>query len=44
VVKGQNGVSLFMISTSLADGMRGIDDVGTKGGTATITNSFRLGK
>ena len=42
--KGQNGVSLFMISTSLADGMRGIDDVGTKGGTATIVNSFRLGK
>ena len=42
--KGQNGVSLFMISTSLAEGMRGIDDVGAKGGTATIANSFRLGK
>lgn len=42
--RGQNGVSLFMISTSLADGMRGIDDVGAKGGTGTITNSFRFGK
>ena len=33
-----------MISTSLADGMRGINDIGTKGGTATMTNSFRFGK
>ncbi len=42
--RGQIGVSFFMISTSLAEGMRGIDDVGAKGGTATIASSFRFGK
>ncbi|MBV9657226.1 MAG: DUF4339 domain-containing protein [Verrucomicrobia bacterium] len=39
-----NGVVLALITTSQIPGMRGIEDVGTKGELAAILSSFRFGK
>ncbi len=41
---GKNGVTLVLITTSLAPELRSIDDVGVKGELPMILESFRFGK
>jgi len=42
--KSTKGVTLYMLTTSLAPELKGIDDVGLKGELPIILNSFTLGK
>jgi len=41
---GQNGVTLLMLTTSLAPELKSIDDVGEKGDLPMLLQSFRFGK
>ena len=41
---GKNGVTLLMLTTSLAPELRGVDDVGEKGELPMILESFRFGR
>ena len=41
---GQNGVTLLMLTTSLAPELKSADDVGEKGDLPTLLQSFRFGK
>jgi len=41
---GKNGVTLVLITTSLAPELRSVDDVGVKGELPMILESFRFGK
>ena len=44
-VEGQtNGVTMFLTATSKSPDVKGVDDVGEKGETPIILNSFRFGK
>jgi hypothetical protein len=44
-VKGEkNGVTIFLTATGQAKDVKGIDDVGVKGGLPVMLESFRLGK
>lgn len=38
----KNGIILIMIASSLADGVKGVDDVGVKGELPVILDSFKL--
>jgi hypothetical protein len=41
---GQNGVTLLMLTTSLAPELKSVDDVGEKGDLPMLLQSFRFGK
>ena len=41
---GTNGVTLLMLTTSLATELRSVDDVGVKGELPMMLESFRFGK
>ena len=43
-MKSTKGVTLYMITSSLAPELQSIDDVGVKGELPMILNSFTLGK
>ncbi len=42
--KSTKGVTLYMLTTSLAPELKGVDDIGVKGELPIILNSFTLGK
>jgi hypothetical protein len=41
---GKNGVTLLMLTTSLAQELKSVDDVGVKGQLPMMLESFRFGK